>query len=63
MGEFVNKDTWDINEGTYTKAFTVSKYVTARYFRVTGVSQGTCPKGHAGEGGKAWLFCDEITFE
>jgi hypothetical protein len=62
MGEVTNKDPWNINESTYRREFTVTKPIKARYIRVTGISQGTCPVGHAGEGGKAWLFCDEITF-
>jgi len=34
--------------------------VTARYIRVFARGLGTCPPWHAGAGGKAWLFCDEI---
>jgi len=33
----------------------------ARYIRVVAGNIGTCPAGHAGEGGKAWIFSDEIT--
>jgi hypothetical protein len=32
----------------------------SRFVRVTAVSIGTCPEGHAGAGEKAWLFADEI---
>jgi hexosaminidase len=32
----------------------------ARFVRVTAVSIHTCPEGHPGAGGKAWLFSDEI---
>jgi hypothetical protein len=32
----------------------------ARYVKVSAESIGTCPEGHPGEGGKAWLFMDEI---
>lgn len=32
----------------------------ARYVRVRAVSIGKCPAWHAGAGGKAWLFADEI---
>jgi hexosaminidase len=35
----------------------------ARYVRVVARSIGTCPPGHAGAGGKAWLFADEIIVE
>ncbi len=37
--------------------------VTARYVRVVARSIGTCPAWHAGAGGKAWIFCDEIIVE
>jgi hypothetical protein len=39
------------------------KDVKARYVRVRATSIGVCPPWHAGAGGKAWLFCDEITVE
>lgn len=37
--------------------------VQARYVRVLARSLVTCPPWHAGAGGKAWLFCDEIIVE
>jgi len=37
--------------------------VTTRYIRVVARGLGTCPPWHAGAGGKAWLFCDEIIIE
>ena len=33
---------------------------TTRYLKVIVRNQGTCPKGHPGQGEKAWLFVDEI---
>jgi arylsulfatase A-like enzyme len=36
---------------------------TARYVRVYAKSIGLCPKGHSGEGQKAWLFVDEIIIQ
>ena len=35
----------------------------ARYLKISAKNIGTCPKGHPGEGGKAWLFIDEIIVE
>jgi len=32
----------------------------ARFIRVHAKNIGTCPEGHPGAGGKAWLFVDEI---
>ena len=34
--------------------------VKSRYIKVIAKNIGQCPKGHPGEGGKAWLFVDEI---
>ncbi|MBK6949685.1 MAG: hypothetical protein IPH16_17820 [Haliscomenobacter sp.] len=36
---------------------------TARYIRVTAKNIGKCPPWHAGSGGKAWVFADEISVE
>lgn len=36
---------------------------SARFLRVNLTNQGTCPDWHAGAGGKAWLFVDEIRVE
>lgn len=33
---------------------------TARYVRVFARGLITCPPWHAGAGGRAWMFCDEI---
>ena len=38
-------------------------HVKARFVRVVGRNRDVCPPGHPGEGGKAWLFADEITIE
>jgi len=35
----------------------------ARFVRVFARNLGTCPSWHAGRGGKAWLFLDEIIVE
>jgi arylsulfatase len=40
-----------------------SKEKPVRYVRVRARSVGTCPAWHAGAGGKAWLFVDEISVE
>jgi hypothetical protein len=37
------------------------KPARARYVRVRAKNAGVCPPWHAGAGGKAWLFVDEIT--
>ena len=54
-----NLEHWD-QASAKRKEFKTSGPRTARFVRVTAKSIGNCPKGHAGEGGKAWLFCDEI---
>lgn len=35
----------------------------ARYVKVVGTNTGTCPEGHKGNPGAAWIFADEITVE
>jgi len=54
-----NLEHWD-QPSTKRKEFKASGPRTARFVRVKAKSLGKCPDGHAGEGGKAWLFCDEI---
>jgi len=34
--------------------------VSARFVKVTVKNRAVCPQGHSGEGGKAWVFIDEI---
>ncbi len=34
-----------------------------RYVKVVGTNMGTCPEGHKGNPGAAWIFTDEITVE
>jgi hypothetical protein len=36
------------------------KVKSTRFVRVKAKNLGTCPPGHKGNGGKAWLFVDEI---
>jgi len=33
---------------------------SGRYIKIEAENIGTCPEGHPGEGGKAWLFVDEV---
>ena len=40
-----------------------SKKVQARFVKIIANNLAKCPSWHAGNGGKAWLFCDEITVE
>ena len=37
--------------------------VNARYVKVTVKNRGVCPATHPGNGGKAWIFLDEISVE
>ncbi|WP_276500748.1 alpha-L-fucosidase [Terrimonas pollutisoli] len=45
------------------KTFTLSKSSTARYIKVVAEGIHSCPSWHAGNGGKAWLFADELSVE
>jgi len=62
LGRSKNTQAWDQFTGS-RKEFSASGHFQARYVRISAISMGVCPKGHAGEGGKAWVFCDEITVE
>ncbi|MCB0642763.1 MAG: glycoside hydrolase family 92 protein, partial [Phaeodactylibacter sp.] len=46
--------------GTVLKTFEVTPPDAARYIHIHAKNRGTCPEGHKGEGGKAWIFADEI---
>jgi len=37
--------------------------IESRFIKVRAKNIGVCPKGHPGEGGKAWLFVDEVIVE
>jgi len=41
----------------------LKQQMECRYVRVHAVNRRTCPPGHPGAGGKAWLFADEIVVE
>jgi len=50
--------------GRQTKDFVITiEPQNARYVKVTAQNLGICPDWHAGAGGKAWLFADEIIIE
>ena len=51
-------------EGSIVKDFTLSiPDGKARFVKVVAKNRGICPVGHAGEGGKAWIFADEISID
>ncbi len=51
-------------EGRVLKDFTAGGLdVEARFVRVLARTPGLCPSWHAGAGGKAWIFIDEIIVE
>ena len=35
----------------------------ARFVKIVAKNRGICPAGHPGEGGKAWIFADEIEID
>jgi len=49
----------EVNKYTYR----FQNDVEARYIRIFAKNIGACPEGHSGEGGKAWLFTDEIIIQ
>ena len=36
---------------------------SARYVLIKAINREVCPNWHAGSGGKAWVFSDEIVIE
>jgi hexosaminidase len=60
----LTNDVPDNQTGNLTKEF-AGKFsdVSARYVKVKAKNIGICPDWHAGAGGKAWLFVDEIVVE
>jgi len=50
--------------GAFTRDFNLNiTAAKARYVKVIGTNRGTCPEGHKGNPGAAWIFVDEITVE
>jgi hypothetical protein len=39
----------------------IVKDMSVRYIKISAENIGVCPEWHAGAGGKAWIFADEIT--
>jgi alpha-L-fucosidase len=58
----VKKDpkNWKVERGASRFSKDLSG-VKARYVKVVAKNMGMCPDDHAGKGGKAWLFVDEIS--
>lgn len=57
----INNDVFTDKEGSILKTFeTQVKPVNARFVKCIATNIGTCPAGHKGNGGKAWIFSDEI---
>jgi hexosaminidase len=64
--ELLQKITHDININTQDKIihkFICEQNTEAQYVKVKAHNIKVCPKGHPGEGGKAWLFVDEVLVE
>lgn len=60
----IKSDVSELENGRITKTFAARLQPSrARYVRVFADNRGTCPQGHPGEGGDAWIFADEIIVE
>jgi len=52
------------NEPVQIKEYPITMpTTTARYIKISAKNVGICPEWHIGNGGKAWLFIDEIIIE
>jgi len=62
--ESITGQAMEKTEGAMIREFTVSlPDEKAKYIKVVARNRGICPPWHAGAGGKAWIFADEITIE
>ncbi len=59
LGETENRQPGKSSEASI-QAFTVASKVNARYVKVIATNIKKCPDWHAGAGGKAWIFVDEV---
>jgi hypothetical protein len=53
----------ELNTQTESKKLILQKTATARYVKIKAKNVGVCPAWHAGNGGKAWIFVDELGVE
>jgi alpha-L-fucosidase len=51
------------SEENERKVVTINKAGKARFVKIVAESIGVCPSWHSGNGGKAWLFADELTVD
>lgn len=57
-------NTVDERESAVTiKNFGIKGDFSARYIKIVGRNRGFCPPWHKGDGGKSWIFADEISVE
>ena len=55
-------DRWKEAKGVNSFKQDIEK-TNVRYVRFKAKNRGTCPEGHAGAGGKAWVFISEVTVD
>ena len=49
-----------MEDGTILKQYRSDINKSTKHLRVVAKNRGTCPDGHKGNGGKSWIFADEI---
>ena len=59
-GNLINDSITPKDTGAIIRDFVVRGKSKSQYILVLGRNRGTCPEGHKGAGGKAWIFSDEI---
>lgn len=62
LGKEENQLHWQ-EPSSYIHTFSTTVNSSYQYYKVVGVNRGDCPKGHKSEGGKCWIFADELWVE
>ncbi|MCB0663523.1 MAG: glycoside hydrolase family 92 protein, partial [Saprospiraceae bacterium] len=62
LGKEENTLSWD-EPGSHIHTFSTNVNSDYQFYKIVGVNRGDCPKGHKSEGGKCWIFADELWLE
>ncbi len=63
MGRLTKQEIEKMTCCSRIKAFMEFNNIRAKHLRINAENIGTCPPGHPGAGGDAWIFVDEVVVE